>query len=146
MKARLFAAWRPAVPFALLLSLAAPPALAQGFKWWQSERFQRELQLSQDQIARIEEVFQAYLPDARAQKRTLDRLEDDLASLINTSAEEAEVMQQADRVEAVRSELSKARTRMLVRIRKVLSTEQRTRLAELHEEWERSRKRQDRRD
>jgi Spy/CpxP family protein refolding chaperone len=127
------------VTFALCLTPL--PAAAQGFKWWQSEKFQEDLQLTSEQIERIEETFQASLPDFREQKQTLDKLETDLSRLIDASADEAAVMQQADRVEEVRSELSKARTRMLVRIRRVLTPDQRVRLAALHQEWERSRKR-----
>lgn len=145
MKDSLLFARRLAALVTLALCMAPPLASAQGFKWWQSERFQRELQLTTDQIDRIEQVFQAYLTDARDQKKkTLDRLEEELERLIE-SADEVAVMQQADRVEAVRSELSKERTRMLVRIRQVLTEEQRAKLAELHQEWQRNRRRQDRR-
>lgn len=129
----------------LLLCLAPRAASAQGFKWWQSEKFQHELQLTPEQITRIEETFQSSLPAFREQKQLLDRLEADLSKLIDASADEAAVMEQADRVEEVRSALAKARTRMLVRIRKVLTPDQRVKLATLHQEWERNRKRQDRR-
>ena len=130
----------PAVLLATILCLVSLPASAQGFKWWQSDRFKQELQLTDDQIARIEELFQAWLPESRRQKKALDRLEDELSRLIDT-ADEAAVMQHADRVETERAVLSKARTLMLVRIRRVLSSEQRVRLAQLHDEWERNRKR-----
>jgi len=133
---------RPAV-LAALITLALPgPAVAQG-KWWQSERFQRELQLTSDQISKIEEVFQSAIPELRRQKKELDRLENQLSRLIDTSADEEAVMQEAGRVEAVRSELSKARTRMLLRMRRVLTAEQRIKLAALHEQWERDRRRDD---
>jgi Spy/CpxP family protein refolding chaperone len=131
---------RPRAVLIVLLCLAPVPGLAQGFKWWHSDRFKQELQLTQEQITRIEEVFQGSLPQFREHKRTLDRLEDELSRLIDT-AEEGAVMQQADRVEAERAALSKARTLMLVRIRRVLSVEQRAKLAQLHREWERNRKR-----
>jgi Spy/CpxP family protein refolding chaperone len=144
MNHRVFFPWRPGLVLALILALSPALVFAQG-KWWQSERFQRELQLTADQISRIEDVFQAALPELRQQKKALDRLENDLSRLIDTSADEAAVMREADRVEAVRSELSKARTRMLLRIRRVLTADQRVRLAALHDEWERSRKREDRR-
>ena len=134
---------RPAAVLALLLCLAPGPSFAQGFKWWHSDKFKEELQLSPDQITRIEETFQAALPQFRQHKQALDRLETELSRLIDT-ADEAAVMQHADLVEAERSALSKARTLMLVRIRRVLTAEQRVKLAALHEEWERSRKRQDR--
>ncbi len=144
MNHRAFFFWWPATLLALILAHGAAPAAAQGFKWWQSERFQRELQLTADQIARIENVFQSGRPELRRQKETLDRLERDLERLIDT-ADEAAVMKQADRVEAIRSDLSKARTRMLVRMRRVLTAEQRVKLAALHDAWDRDRKRQDRR-
>jgi Spy/CpxP family protein refolding chaperone len=136
---------------ALLLAVTATSAFAQG-KWWQQERFQRELQLGADQISRIEEVFQAAIPELRQQKKALDQLETRLSRLIDTSADETAVMQEADRVEAAGAgrshaphHLSKARTRMLLRIRRVLTAEQRVKLGALHEEWERERKRQDHR-
>ena len=146
MNYRAFALWRPAALLAVLIALAPATVLGQG-KWWQSERYQRELQLTGDQIARIEEVFQTSLPELRQQKHELDRLETQLSRLIDTSADEDAVMAEADRVEKVRTGLSKCRTRMLVRIRRVLTPDQRVKLADLHQEWERDRKRQhDRRD
>ena len=112
MNYRAFALWRPAALLAVLIALAPATVLGQG-KWWQSERYQRELQLTGDQIARIEEVFQTSLPELRQQKHELDRLETQLSRLIDTSADEDAVMAEADRVEKVRTGLSKCRTRML---------------------------------
>jgi Spy/CpxP family protein refolding chaperone len=140
MNRRIRSVGPPAALLAFVVALVPSVAAAQS-KWWQSERFQRELQLSTDQIARIEEVFQSAMPELRKQKKTLDRAEDDLSRLIDTSEDEAPVMAQADRVEEIRSELSKARTLMLLRMRRVLSAEQRLKLGALHEEWERNRKR-----
>jgi Spy/CpxP family protein refolding chaperone len=144
MNQRILLAFGPLVT-AVLVLLVPAIASAQG-KWWQSERFQRELHLTADQIARIEEVFQSAIPDLRRQKKALDGLETQLSRLIDTSDDEALVMAEADRVEAARSELSKARTLMLLRIRRVLSADQRLRLRELHQEWERERRHQDRQD
>jgi periplasmic protein CpxP/Spy len=141
MNHRPTAPWRPVALLAVLIALAPATVLGHG-KWWQSERYQRELQLTGDQIARIEEVFQSSLPELRQQKHELDRLETDLSRLIDTSADEDAVMAEADRVEKVRAGLSKCRTRMLVRIRRVLTPDQRAKLADLHQEWERDRKRQ----
>ena len=144
MNYRTLLAWRRAVLLALVVALVPTIALAQG-KWWQSERFQRRLQLSADQIARIEDVFQSTVPDLRRQKKALDRAEDDLERLIDSSTDETAVMREVDRVEGLRAEVSKARTRMLLRMRRVLTAEQRVQLAALHEEWERERKRDEHR-
>jgi Spy/CpxP family protein refolding chaperone len=142
MKVSVFTACRYTALLGLLIAALAVRADAQGFKWWQSERFQRELSLTADQISRIEEIFQASMPTARQLKETLDRQERELSALIDGSTDEVLVMQQLDRVEAARTALSKGRTRMLLRIRRVLSTEQRDKLGVLHQEWERERKQQ----
>ena len=56
--------WRGLIWF-LVLVLAVPAAAgAQGFKWWQSDKFKADLALSADQIARLEEVYQGLLPEA----------------------------------------------------------------------------------
>ena len=146
MNYRFFFPRMPAVLLALALCLSPLPSAAQGFKWWHSDKLKQALQLTDEQITRIEAVFDAALPEFRQHKRTLDHLEDELSRLIDI-ADEAAVMEHADRVEAERAALSKARTLMLVRIRRVLSVDQRVKLAELHREWERNRKRdRDRRD
>jgi Spy/CpxP family protein refolding chaperone len=140
MKVSLLPACRYAAALALLLCAVPGPAGAQGFKWWQTERFQRELSLTPDQTSRIEEVFQSCLPELRQYKETLDREEHELSQMIDRAADEPLVMQQLDRVEAARGALSKSRTRMLLRIRRVLTVEQRVRFGVLHEEWDRERK------
>jgi Spy/CpxP family protein refolding chaperone len=115
---------------------------AQGFRWWQNERFQKELALTPDQITRLEAVFQSSLPALRAQKRALDKLEDELSELIaEAKVAEPEFEQFAARVEAARAELGKTRTLQLFRLRQVLTAEQHAKLKALHEEWERERHR-----
>jgi Spy/CpxP family protein refolding chaperone len=118
------------------------PAGAQGFRWWQNERFQKGLALTPEQIARLEEVFQSSLPALRAQKRALDKLEDELSELIaEAKVAEPEFEQFAARVEAARAELGKTRTLQLFRMRQVLTAEQHLKLKALYEEWERERHR-----
>jgi len=129
--------------FAVLLvaSLVASPAHGQSFKWWQSEKFQHNLGLSPDQVSRLEGVFQASLPALRAHKAALDRLETELSHLVaDGSVDEVQVVQQVDRVEAVRSDLSRTRVLMLVRMRRILTPDQRVKLTALHEAWERAHK------
>src|SRR5437016_3302390 len=65
--------------------LSAGPASAQAFKWWQSERFKKELGLTQDQSTRIEDVFQHTLPGLRKQKESLDKAEADFNQMVETS-------------------------------------------------------------
>ena len=53
----------------LIVHAVAAPAFAQGFKWWQTERFQKELVLTSEQITRIEGIYQTTEPLLRAQKQ-----------------------------------------------------------------------------
>lgn len=105
-------------------------------KWWQSSVFRQQLGLTPDQSSRIEEIFQATLPDLRATKAEMDRLETTLSKLMaDAAADERQVAEQINQVEAARSELSKHRTLMLFRMNRILSPDQRVKLKALHEQW-----------
>jgi Spy/CpxP family protein refolding chaperone len=123
----------------LVLSLvvhlaSASPAVAQSFKWWQTERFQKELSLTAEQISRIEGIYQTTEPIMRAQKKATDKHEEKLSKLIqDPKSDEAMVLAATDRLEAARNELSRTRTLMLFRIRRVLTEEQIVKLNALHQ-------------
>jgi Spy/CpxP family protein refolding chaperone len=104
--------------------LWAPPASAQGFKWWQSDTFVRGLGLTQEQSTKIEGIFQHTLPVLRKQKDALDKAEADFNQMVEAS-DDAQVMAQVGVVETARSELNKSRTMMLLRMRRVLTPDQR---------------------
>ena len=106
-----------------VLSLAALPAAAQGFKWWQDEDFRRELVLTPDQSARLEEVFQKSLPTLRAQMEALDKAQKDFDRLVKRG-DDAAVLLQVNIVEGSRAELNKARITMLLRMRRSLTSDQ----------------------
>ncbi len=101
-----------------------PPASAQGFKWWQSDTFVRGLGLTQEQSTKIEGIFQHTLPVLRKQKDALDKAEADFNQMVEAS-DDAQVMAQVGVVETARSELNKSRTMMLLRMRRVLTPDQR---------------------
>ena len=113
--------------------LTAHPASAQGFKWWQSDTFTRELGLTTDQSSKIEAVFQATVPVLRRQKGALDKAEADFNQMIEAS-DDAQVMAQVGVVEAARSELNKSRTMMLLRMRRVLTPDQRVKFVMLQQQ------------
>ncbi len=120
---------------ALMLGTSAPAQPGQSlprFQWWHSDRFQRELSLSAEQVARIDALFQATLPELRQRKEELDRLETELSRLIDADTDEATVARNVDKAEAARGNLTKTRTLMLVRMRQVLTPDQRSRFNTLH--------------
>lgn len=125
----------------LALVVGASTAWAQNFKWWKDERFIKELALTPDQSSRIDTIFQAAQPTLRAQKRALDKLEDELSAMIHDpKVEEAELEAFIGRVEATKSELSKSRSMMIVRMSRVLTSEQSTKLHRLFEERDKQRR------
>ena len=110
------------------------PAFAQGFKWWQTERFQKELVLTTEQITRIEGIYQTTEPLLRAQKQAVDRREEKLSKVIpDPKSDEPTVLQATDRLEAARNEMSRTRTLMLFRIRRVLTDEQNVKMNAMHD-------------
>ena len=135
--------WRSAwiaIVFSLVLATTGR-AQSFGFPWWRDARFQRDLTLTADQTARIENLFQSTITQLRAKKAELDHQEDDLSRLIATNADEPVVIKQVDKVEAIRAHLNKMRTLLLLRIRGVLTPDQRVRLNRLHEQWEKDHQR-----
>ena len=126
----------------LVLSVAVPAAAgAQGFKWWQSDKFKTDLALTADQITRLEEVYQGLRPTLTTGKEELDRLESGLSKLIAEGiAPETDVMKVVDQVEHARAELAKSRTLMIYRMHQTLTVDQRAKMNALHDRWEQERR------
>jgi Spy/CpxP family protein refolding chaperone len=122
------------MPGVLLLALAGS-VNAQSFAWWKSEQFQKEVGLTAEQCARIDNMFQAALPKLRQGKEELDRQEAELSRLIETGADEGQVTKQVDRVEAIRASLNKTRTLLLLHERQVLTPDQLVRFKAAHDKW-----------
>jgi len=129
-----------AIAAVLLLALAAPVhAQSFGFPWWKDAQIQRELNLTADQAAKIDAIFQSTISLLRQKKEELDRQEEDLSKMIATGADEALVTRQVDKVESIRANMNKMRTIMLLHERQVLTADQRVRLNKLHEQMEKER-------
>ncbi len=128
--------WWGSVLAALVVASAAAPfeAGAQNrrpHRWWQSDQVTAMLDLSGEQAANLERIYENALPKMHdsyhrlnAEERTLSRM------IANMQVEEIDITRQIDRVEAARSELSKTRTLMVFRMYRVLDPAQRTALKE----------------
>jgi len=115
----------------------ALPVAAQG-KWWQSEEYRRELRLTPEQSKRLEEVFQAAVPTLKSLKKSLDQAESEFERLVERG-DDGSVMDQVERVEAARAELNKSHTMMMLRMRRVLTTDQWAKFTAMHQAAERER-------
>jgi Spy/CpxP family protein refolding chaperone len=126
---------------ALVVLLASVSVDAQGFKWWQNDRYRAELGLTTDQSRRLEEIFQSNQSTLRAQKKAFDTAEAEFNRLVEHGNDSA-VMEQVLNVEAARAELNKTRALMLLRMRRALTTDQWLKLGAMHQADERERKHQ----
>jgi Spy/CpxP family protein refolding chaperone len=118
-----------------------PQGATRGFKWWQDETVRGELRLAPEQSTQIEEIFTASFAKMKGKADELNRREEQLSNLISgNDVTEAQLLREADKVEALRSSLSKDRTLMLFRMRRVLSAEQRSKLVEIQKAQERERR------
>jgi Spy/CpxP family protein refolding chaperone len=127
----------------LLAVTAEARAQSFGFPWWRDAQFQRDLSLTAEQSGRIDSVFQSSIAQLRQKREDLDQQEAELSRLIAANADEAVVVRQVDKVEGIRASLNKHRTLMLLRMRQVLSPDQRVKLNKLYEQWQRDHKRPD---
>jgi Spy/CpxP family protein refolding chaperone len=120
----------------LLLLAAATPLSAQSFAWWKDAQFQKDVGLATEQCTRIDTIFQSAMPRLRESKEELDKQESKLSDLIQDGADEARVLKQVDRVEAIRASLNKARTLMLLHERQVLTPEQLVKFKAAYAQWQ----------
>ena len=124
----------------LLVLAAEGRAQSFGFPWWRDAQFQKELSLTSDQSGRIDTVFQSTIALLRQKREELDQQEAELSRLIAANADEAMVVRQVDKVEGIRASLNKHRTLMLLRMRQVLSPDQRVKLNKLYEQYQKNKK------
>jgi Spy/CpxP family protein refolding chaperone len=104
-------------------------AAAQRFAWWRDPATQRQLQLTSEQVARIEAMQADSLAERQALRRRLDRAEAELEEALRRGdVDDAAAQALVERVEAVRMRSNVARSLVLVRMYRVLSAGQRTQL------------------
>jgi Spy/CpxP family protein refolding chaperone len=98
-------------------------------KWWIEPKDRAELNITDDQSAKLEAIWKRNLEQRIATRETLEKLEAALSRMMaDPAVDEAAVIAQIDRVEAARSSANKERVVLLYRMNRVLSPEQRQKL------------------
>ena len=97
-------------------------------KWWIDAELRRELGITDQQSAAIEQVWQKSLAQRAEGRDRLEKADAVLQKMILDGADEPAVTAQLDRVEAARMEANKARMLMLYRMNKQLTQDQRAKL------------------
>ncbi len=94
-------------------------------KWWKNPELAQKLGLSDDQISKMDQIFQDHRLKLIDLHATLEKQEVLLEPMINADhPDENRVLSQIDQVAQARAELEKANARMLLGIRNVLTPEQ----------------------
>lgn len=106
------------------------------FKWWNNPRVIQELGLSQDQIDKINTIWRDHrktLIDLRAEH---EKQQVDLETLLSKDTiDETAVLAKADLVNKTKADVERVTLQMRLRIRNVLTREQRERSKELLERF-----------
>jgi Spy/CpxP family protein refolding chaperone len=97
-------------------------------KWWIDAKPRAELGITDQQSAALEAIWQKGLPKRNESREQQDKLEATLSRMILNAVDEATFVAQLDKVEAARSESSKARFLMLYRMNRILKPDQRVKL------------------
>ena len=113
--------------------VAASQSTPQPFIWWRNEQAKKELGLTVEQVAKIQSIHESTIGELRQEVDELRRCEAKLDRLLESSTDEAVLARQIDRVETARANLNKTRSVMFVRMRLVLTSEQRGRLKAMAE-------------
>jgi Spy/CpxP family protein refolding chaperone len=107
-----------------------PDSGHQPSKWWVDPKLRAEFGITDQQSALIEAIWRKDLQQRTETRTRLESMETQLDQmLLDAALDETAFMAQLEKVEAARTEASKARMLMLYRINKVLTTDQRAKLA-----------------
>ena len=99
-------------------------------KFWVDSKLRAELGITDQQSSSIETIWQKGWAQRSETRAKLEQLEAQLDQMMrDASLDEVAFLQQFDKVEAARTEANKARMLMLYRINKVLTPDQRAKLA-----------------
>jgi Spy/CpxP family protein refolding chaperone len=111
-----------------------PPRMgpAAGREWWRDPELVEKLQVSDEQVRRIEKIAQDHQIQEIDLRATLEKQEVALRPLMEMDQpDESQVLAQIDKVAQARANLEKAQVQMILAVRRVLTAEQAKKLREL---------------
>lgn len=101
-------------------------------KWWKDSALMQKIGVSDDQVQRIEKIFQEHRLQLIDLHAALEKQEAILEPLVEADQpEEAQVIAQIDKVAQARASLEKSNAQMLLAIRRVLTIDQWKKLRDL---------------
>lgn len=107
-------------------------------KWWKSQKIVEQLELSDTQVNQIEEIFSSYKGRIVALDSELRDKERDFSQKVkNPNSTRQEISQLDGEVESIKGQLREIKIDMFLRIRDVLTPEQRSKLHEIKGSYDR---------
>ena len=108
--------------------------------WWRNKQVVEELNLTPDQVNKIDRIFNSNKGEIKEFHRELNKKENELRKLIQTpGSTRNEVLELTDEINAIKSEGQKLKVHMLWEIREVLNPDQRIKLKQLKLDYMRKR-------
>lgn len=115
------------VLLSLLFVLNAHALLKGGsnYKWWKDPKVASELDLSKDQVKRIEQIFSSYKKRIARYRKQLNKSEVELKKeLQNPNAKKEDVLKLIDGIENTKAAYTRSKVEMFLRVKDVLTPEQ----------------------
>ena len=105
-------------------------------KWWKHPKIAKELELTNDQVNRIEAIFSSYRPQMIDLDSKLKEKEKELRDTRkNPNSTREEISKLSDEVGGIRENMRKVRVDMFLQIRDVLTPQQRAKLEEIKSKY-----------
>ena len=104
-------------------------------KFWKKSDVRKALQLTDDEVHSLDRIFAKNQNTLKDLKADVEKRREDLDTmLVSDEADDQGVLNQVEVLEQARARLGKARAMMVLEMRKVLTAEQRAKLAQLRAE------------
>ncbi len=91
----------------------------------------RELNLSADQVQRIQAIRDQYHAQLSGQRRAVQQAQQELQQLVDSNASAEQIRQKFDQVQTLKRQLNETRMESMLAIRAVLTPEQRQKMNEI---------------
>jgi Spy/CpxP family protein refolding chaperone len=114
------------------------------WKWWMHPDSRKELRLTDQQVQKIDRIFEDVIPKQRERWHEIERLDKALSQMVTeNTADVPTVSQLVEKLEKLRAEERSARTVMIYRMRLLLNAEQRQKVEVIRARLDDERRRQE---
>jgi Spy/CpxP family protein refolding chaperone len=100
--------------------------------WWSDPQLRQQLAVTDLQSKQVEEIWQKTLPELRKFRDQLMSLDEQVSKMVQDGAPEASVIALVEQTENTRAQANKARTVMIYRMFKLLTPDQRAKVAAMY--------------